>query len=105
MYFLGEREKEDARGARAMVEIADKVYGNLRPPKYFLEIKGADHFTFTNRFTNKLIARKFSGSEEQFEVIRRYGIAFLEKYIAGKNDSDAVLKQKDPLLTRYMKEL
>jgi predicted dienelactone hydrolase len=105
MYFLGEREKDQKRGTKAMVEIADKVYRNLPPPKYFLEVRGANHFSFTNRFTRKLIARLFSGTDEQFDVIRRYSIAFLEKYVAGKENAGGVLEQQNPLLTRYMREL
>ena len=87
-----------------MAELADKVYRNLPPPKYFLEVKGANHFSFNNRFTDKLATRLLSGSEEQFEVIRRYLIAFLEKHVAVKKDAGGVLKQQDPLLTKYVNE-
>ena len=104
MYFLGERERNQKRGAKTMLELADKVYRNLPPPKYLLEIKGANHFSFNNRFTHRRAARWLSGTEEQFEVIRRYSIAFLEKHVAYKNGQDGVLKQQDALLTRYLKE-
>lgn len=105
MYLLGESEKTHERGTKNMAEIAEKVYRNLSPPKYFLEIKGANHFAFNNRFTRRLIARLVSGSDEEFEVIRRYGIAFLEKHVAGREDTAGVLDQQDPLLTRYVREL
>ena len=45
-----------------------------------------------------------SGNEKQFEVIRRYSIAFLEEYVAGRLDSGQVLERKDPLLTNYVAE-
>ena len=104
MYFLGERERNQKRGFKTMAELADKVYRNLPPPKYLLEIKGANHFSFNNRFTHKRSARWLSGTEDQFDVIRRYSIAFLEKHVAGKDGQEEVLKQRDALLTRYLKE-
>lgn len=87
-----------------MPELAQKVYSSMSPPKYFLEVKGANHFSFNNGFSDNLEARLLSGNEEQFEVIRRYSIAFLEKYVAGRQDSDRVLERSDPMLTRYARE-
>ena len=104
MMFMGEREKDQLRGSKTMLEIADKIYRNLSPPKYFLEIKGASHFSFNNCFVNNLWTRLLSGTEKQFEVIRRYSIAFLEKHVAGKKDSDHVLEHRDRMLTRYVRE-
>ncbi len=46
----------------------------------------------------------FGGSEQQFEVIRRYSIAFLEKYVAGKDDLSGILEHQDPLVTRIISE-
>ena len=105
MYFLGERERNQKRGAKTMIELADKVYRNFPAPKYLLEIEGANHFSFNNRFTHRRSARWLSGTEEQFEVIRRYSIAFLEKHVAQKVSQDRILEQKDTLLTRYLREL
>ncbi len=103
MYFLGERERRQKRGTKTMAELADKVYSNLPPPKYFLEVRGANHFSFNNRFTTRRAARFLSGTQAQFEVIRRYSIAFLEKHVARKKDADNVLGQKDALLARYIR--
>lgn len=102
MLFLGEKEKEQKRGSETMTRLSEKIYRNVHPPKYYLIIKGANHFSFNNRFTNNRGSWFLSGSEEQFEVIRRYSIAFLEKYVAGKRDIRNVLDRKDPLVTRYM---
>jgi predicted dienelactone hydrolase len=104
MLFLGEREKNQRRGDKKMPEIADKIFRNLPPPKYFLEVKGANHFSFNNRFADNPGSQLLSGTDEQFEVIRRYAIAFLERHVAGKEGADATLGQKDRLLTRYLKE-
>jgi predicted dienelactone hydrolase len=104
MLFMGEREKDQMRGSRTMAELSAMIYRNVPPPKYFLEVKGASHFSFNGRFADNLGARLLSGTEEQFDVIRRYSIAFLEKHIAGRQDSGHVLERRDPLLTRYVTE-
>ena len=106
MLFLGEREREKTRGrGMTMAEIADKVYRNMPLPKYFLEVKGANHLSFNNQFTDRRTARFLSGNDKQlFDVIRRYSIAFLEKYVGGRKDAVQVLNQGDPLLTRYLRD-
>lgn len=104
MLFMGEREKDRLRGSETMSELSAKIYRNVSSSKYFLEVKGASHFSFNNRFADNHRTRLLSGTEEQFEVIRRYSIAFLEKHIAGRKDSGHVLERSDPLLTRYVTE-
>lgn len=101
MLFMGQREEEQDRGAYKMSELSAKIYENLSGPKYFLEIKGAGHFSFNNCFSKRLRARLLSGTKAQFAVIRQYSIAFLEKYINEKKDADLFLKQRDPLITLY----
>ena len=105
MLFIGEREKDQYRGTKTMSELSDKIWRSMSPPKYFLEVKEANHFSFNNRFMDNRRARLLSGTEEQYEVIRRYSITFLEKHVAGKNDSGRVLEQSDPMLTHYVKDL
>lgn len=102
IYFLGEREKDQLRASATMAELADKVYRNLSPPKYFLEIRGASHFSFNNGFVDNPRARLLSGADAHFDLIRRYSIAFLETYVAGRNDAAPLLQRRDPLLTRYL---
>jgi predicted dienelactone hydrolase len=106
MLFLGERERDEMRGrGMTMAQIANKVYRNMPPPKYFLEVKGANHLSFNNRLTSMRAPRFMSADDEQiFDVIRRYSIAFLEKHVAGRKDPDHVLGQSDPMLTRYSRE-
>lgn len=104
MLFMGERERDQLRGSKTMSELSAKIYRHISPPKYFLELKGASHFSFNNRFLDNLGARLLSGTEEEFEVIRRYSIGFLEKHVAGRKDSDQVLEQGHSLLTRYLRD-
>ena len=74
----------------------------MAPPKYFLEVKGANHFSFNNRFIDDRMVGILSGNKEIFMVIRRYSTAFLENHIADKNDAIYILKQSNPMLTRYL---
>jgi len=106
MLFLGEQERDAMRGrSMTMAEIADKIYRNMSPPKYFLEVKEATHLSFNNHFSSRLAEGLMSGNDEQvFDVVRRYSIAFLEKYVAGIKDSDQVLERSGPGLTRYVRE-
>jgi predicted dienelactone hydrolase len=104
LLFLGEKERGQKRGKRTMAELAERVYRNMDPTKYFLEVKGANHFSFNNRLTSSLFSNFFGGDEEHFAVIRSRSIAFLERYVAGRN-ADTILDQPDPLLTRVLCDL
>ena len=87
-----------------MWEISAKIFENVSSPKYFLEVKGASHFSFNNRFADNLRAKMMSGTVAQFAVIRRYATAFLEKYVAGRKDTERILARSDPQLTYYISE-
>ncbi|MGQ9860366.1 MAG: alpha/beta hydrolase family protein [Thermodesulfobacteriota bacterium] len=104
MLFMGEKEQDQLRGSKSMSELQARIFRNLSPPKYFLVIRGGNHFSFNNRFSNSLGARLMSGSESQFELIRRYSIAFLERHVLGRKDAEGLLKEKDPLLGSYWRE-
>lgn len=104
MLFLGEHEQTQQRGSVNMSHLSHKIFRNLAAPKYFLEIKGADHFSFNNRFSNTVGAKMLSGSDAEFAVIRHYAVAFLERYVAGKQDATEILSRSDPRLTRYLVE-
>ncbi|MBI5570556.1 MAG: hypothetical protein HY914_11480 [Desulfomonile tiedjei] len=95
MLLMGEREKDQLRGSKKMSELSATIYRNVSSPKYFLEVKGAGHFSFNNRFADNRWTRLLSGTEEQFDVIRRYAIAFLEKHVAGRKDAGRVLERSD----------
>lgn len=104
MVFLGEAEKQDPRGETTMAEIAAKVYGAFAGPKYLREVRGATHFSFNNRFSDTEAARKLSGTDAQFETIRRQSIAFLERHVAGRSEAARVLEGPDAGLTRQVSE-
>ncbi len=102
MLYLGSRERNQKRGDKTMSELSDKIYRNLQPPKYFLEIRGATHFSFNIRLSSGLGTKLLSGSKKEFETINRYSIAFLEKYVAGKPGQDAILGVKNRSLTKLL---
>lgn len=101
MLFMGEREEDQKRGSRTMAELSARIFRNVPPPKYFLKVKGASHFSFNNSFADTRRGRLLSGTAEEFEVISRYSIAFLEKHVAGRNDPGRILERSDPMLVRY----
>ncbi|MBI2920888.1 MAG: hypothetical protein HYY18_07360 [Planctomycetes bacterium] len=104
MVFLGEAEKQDPRGDTTMADIAAKVYGSLSAPKYLREVRGATHFYFNSRFSDTEAARKLSGTDAQFDTIRRQSIAFLERHVAGQAEAARVLEAPDTGLTRQLSE-
>lgn len=104
MHILGEREREQKRGGKTMTQLCEKIFSNLSPPSYLLEIKGANHLSFNNRIRGGLLSGYLGGSPEQFAAINKYSIAFLEKYVEAIAAAEGVLKQKDPILSRYVKK-
>jgi predicted dienelactone hydrolase len=83
-----------------MKELSETIYRNMPVPKYFLEVRGATHFSFNISLSEGAGTRALSGTERQFEVINRYSIAFLEKYVAGKPGQDEILNSKNRMLTK-----
>jgi predicted dienelactone hydrolase len=105
MLMMGEKERDQKRGVLTMEELEMTLFENMPAPKYFLEIKGGTHFSFNIRTSDGPGTRLLSGSEKEFEVITRYGIAFLGKYVAGNQGDESVLQQDDPMLTGYVARL
>lgn len=105
MLLIGEKEKEQRRGEKTIAELSAKIFNNVAPPKYFLTVKGGDHLSFNNRFNDRLVSKLMSGSDEEFEVIRRYSIAFLETYGAQKDGFRNQLNHKDPALAEFKEYL
>lgn len=105
MIFMGEKERNQIRGSQTMLNLSDIIYHNLPSPKYFLEVKGGNHFSFNNRISDNFSIIPLGGTEKQFEVIRNYSIAFLEKYVSGKQDQNKILENSVPMLSRYIVKL
>ena len=103
MYFIGERERGEARLDGTKADLAMTAFEAFSAPRYFLEVKGAGHFSFNNRSSDTALSRLWSGTEDHHDVIRRYSIAFLEKHVAWRDDG-GVLGKGDPRLSRYLRE-
>ena len=103
MLFMGEREKRQKRGEKTMIEISESIYSAAAGPKYFLIVRDGTHFSFNNRFSDGLISGWLGGTGEQFDVIREYSVAFLQKYTVGDQNAAPVLDRQRSLITRYLK--
>lgn len=104
MLLVGEKEREQKRGTNTMAELSTRIFEAVSAPRYLLEVRGANHFSFNNGFKSNWASRWLSGSETGFAVIRRYGIAFLQKYVAGDNGFNYIIEATDPQLSRYIKK-
>jgi predicted dienelactone hydrolase len=102
MLYLGSREKRQKRGGKTMYELSQTIFRNMPVPKYFLMVRGASHFSFNIRLSDGVGSGALSGSKKEFEVITRYSVAFLEKYVAGKSGQDEILNKKDRMLTKLI---
>lgn len=101
MLLIGQKERKQKRGDKTMLEVSEKIFNNVASPKYFLEVKGANHFTFNDQLFSTPGAWLLSGGERKFDVIRRYSIAFLEKHVTGRQDLAPQLEKNDAMLTVY----
>ena len=101
MLFIGERERRQRRGSNTMLELSAKIYSNFSPPKYFVEIQDGNHFSFNNRFEDNARNKLLSGTDEQYDVIRRYAIAFLQHHVVGEPGFEQVLQQRDSRLSQF----
>jgi len=102
MLYLGKRERNQKRGEATMKELSGRIYKNMSDPKYFLEVRGANHFSFNIRLSGGAGTKMLSGTPRQFEVINKYSIAFLEKYVAGRPGQDEILDNKDRMITKQI---
>ena len=100
LYLYGEDEVNSERGEHSMQELADKLFRDLQAPMFMLEVKGAGHTSFNNRFSDNLGARMLSGNEEEFQVIRHYAAAFLETYVTKAADKTEQLRVALPMISR-----
>ena len=83
------------------------VYDRVNPPKYYLVLRYANHFSFGNppaaraRRATRPIARV---PRLQRRAICSRGLAFFQKYLKNDPSADAVLGRISPLWTYYEKE-
>ncbi|MBI4244561.1 MAG: hypothetical protein HY606_10770 [Planctomycetes bacterium] len=106
MYMYGEKESTDQRkGLRIPLSKRDSydiAFRNSASPSYLIEIKDATHFAFNN---SRDESGEWGGTKEQFDLIKSYSVAFLNRYVLGRKDFDGFLMNKHPMLSRYEHKL
>lgn len=72
-------------GITPFPEGAHGAYAQSNPPKYFVKLRGGNHFPWTNTVCAKhnRIADCIQ-SKPEAGLIKAYGIAFLDSYLKGK---------------------
>ena len=106
MLLMGEREKDARRGrGTTMTELSEKIFNNVSPPKYFLEVRRANHLSFSNWFGSRRLPRLRRDEKRLQDVIRRCSMAFLEEHVAGRQGIDRVLEQMQRGLRRCETQL
>lgn len=91
-------------GVTPYVKKVGGVYDSSPSPKYFMELKKAAHFAWTNAICgNETKIAKCVAKSSNARLILSYGIGFLDEYVAGR--AARVLKKKNPQLKDYRYDL
>jgi len=82
------------------------LYDRAKPPKYYLVLKDATHFSFGNPVCGDGSIPLYQATESnvQARAICEYGIAFLERYIRGNMLAEERLKEPSKAWVYYKKE-
>lgn len=100
MAMAGDTDKESV-GVDAPRKL---LYERASVPKYYLVVKNATHFTFSNQEYQGLPLYQTVEQNPQTNVISRYGLAFFQKYLKNDPSADTQLATTDPNLVYYSKE-
>lgn len=88
-------------GITPFIEGKDGAYTKTNSTKYFVKLKGGNHFIWTNlQCSGQTSVRNCINSKPEAKLINDYGIAFLEKYLKGKNST--LLSGKGTGLSSYI---
>jgi len=103
MFMYGERETGRLRARLINPKGIDtrRAYSSCSPPKFMLEIRGANHFSFGQVvFSDSLIGSGARLGEQIASTIEAYGLAFFERYLLNREEAEAVLTSGHPMVTR-----
>lgn len=104
MFMYGEREANRFRARFANPKAIDtrRAYLACNPPKFLLEMRSANHFSFGQVvFSNGLIGSGPGLGAKIASVIEIYGLAFFDRYLLNNAGAESVLSQARPMLTRF----
>jgi len=80
------------------------AYQRAKPPKYYLVLKDATHFSFTSRVCGDTPLYQAAETSFQAKAICRYGLAFLERYVRENIYAEKVCREIFPGLVYYERE-
>ncbi len=101
MILLGEKERGEVHGRLTRAQVLDRAFERLPAPKVLAEIRGGTHFSFNLPAASGIVARTWSGTEADFDTIRTYAVAFLERTVAGRVEGGSALDAPDRRLSAY----
>ena len=80
------------------------LYDKANSPKFYLILKNATHFAFSNTVCGETPLYQAVEVNPQAKAICEYGLAFFEKYFRGLASADEKLKKLDSAWAYYIKE-
>lgn len=101
MLCTGEKERNNLIGSRRVAEWADAIFADLPSPKYFLEVKGATHASFSAGLEDESDPELARAVASSHKVISNYVSAFLHTHILDASQAKKGLHGRHPLLTQY----
>jgi len=82
------------------------LYERANPPKYYLVLRDATHFTFGNTPCQQYSTiSDCQASDPRVRAINSYSSAFFEKYLKNSTEADRQLSRTDPILLLYEKDV
>jgi len=82
------------------------LYERANPPKYYLVLRNATHFTFGNMPCQQYnTISDCQALDQRVRAINSYGSAFFEKYLKNSTEADRQLSRTEPILLLYEKDV
>ena len=102
MLCTGEQERNNLIGSCRVAEWAAAIFTDLPSPKYFLEVKGATHASFSAGLEDESDPELARAVASRHEVISSYVSAFLHTHMPDASQAKDCLQGRHPLLTQYI---
>jgi len=103
MFMSGEREASRfwARAVNPKGDDTQRAYAACNPPKFLLEIRHANHFSFGQVvFSNNLLGSGPELGGKIASAIETYSLAFFGRYLLNDTQADPVLSRSCPMVKR-----
>jgi predicted dienelactone hydrolase len=107
MFMFGEAETARWRALFLNDKMADtrRAYDHCAPPKYMIEIKEANHFSFCQATFDSRWPGLGKKAKPIADVINTYSLAFLRRWLLGDSQADAALNARSPSFVLYEKQV